>query len=74
MSSKTHNFTDEDLELILEIQNVLREQYGEKASEMMVKSDFFDMLEKNREYVYHYDTFYWAEAINDNYLNKQKNQ
>lgn len=74
MNDKTHVLTNEDLELILEIQNVLREQFGERASEMLVKSDFLDMLEKNREYVYHYDTFYWAEAISDNYKSKHLEQ
>ena len=49
MSNKTHQFTDDDMELILEIQNVLREQHGDHASEVMVKSDFFDMLEKNQQ-------------------------
>lgn len=56
-----------DLELVLEIQNVLREQFGERASDMLVKSDFLNMLKKNREYVYHCDTLCWAEAISDNY-------
>lgn len=72
MNDKTHVLTNEDLELILEIQNVLREQFGERASEMLVKSDFLDLLEKNRDYVYHYDTFYWAEAITDNYKSKRQ--
>lgn len=55
----------EELELILEIEIVLRDRFGDR--DMLVKSVFLDMLEKNRECVYHYDTLYWAEAISDNY-------
>ncbi|KIQ94115.1 hypothetical protein LH47_01794 [Anoxybacillus thermarum] len=60
-----------DLEFILEIQNRLKQHFGDRASIILLNSGMLERMVEDPNYVYHYDEAYWVERIKNNYESRQ---
>lgn len=64
---KLTGFDELDIEFILGVQDRLEQYFNGKATEVLFDSTFLKRLRKDPDYVYHYDEFYWADRIKEEF-------
>lgn len=58
-----HQWDELDIEFIHDVTNEVRERVGDRAELAMNTSDFYNRLQEDPVYVYHFDEKYWAEYV-----------
>ena len=52
-----------DLEFIHDVKHQVQEKVGREAERAMNASDFYNRLQEDPVYVYHFDEKYWADYV-----------